>query len=311
MVTKEIKIFTVIPLMNKNIVFLLLASILPGCDSGKINNEDFIAAAIPLNVDDAAQFYAQIHTETLKFGEGTSTTSIISVFSKFREPTSAAYIESFHKNDPGCTVKRQTISELKNDQDELTNNFPLSQFVSAGDVLTIIAPEGSLSDMVRNPNANNVGTYEIAQEFLDTDLLLTSDSVLHIPGETFPPVDGVDIALAEPLENVVAMLDNKALRWGEDSATSDTVFQWNASSISDSRVILWVRNISYDDEGDISLVSSVVCNVADIGLFSFPIEMHHEMDGSYTSYGLKREIIRIEKRENILISLQSTSRYVQ
>ena len=140
--------------------------------------------------------------------------------------------------------------------------------ISAGEVLTVSSPAGSYAELVR------VQQFGITSYSLAEDLELAApapDSLsINIPGDEFTAFTNIALPVAKPLQvNSPGLLE---------TITASTNFSWEGSADPDSFIEIFASAIA----PDLMSITSVICEVADDGSFSFSSETQAEL-GSFTS----------------------------
>lgn len=176
-----------------------------------------------------------------------------------------------------------------------------SSTVSAGDVITITAPAGTLGELQRTNNFGNISYQIPLNSTLST--AVPAGTVVDIPGEEFPTFTNVllpEISAFDVDATTGAIL------------TTQTGFTWTPNrTTSETYIRLLAEVFTYTDINDPATFETigVTCHLLDDGSYRFPEDLQEELGEGFNAspYYIARKGVSFERQGNALLAVVSSS----
>jgi len=176
-----------------------------------------------------------------------------------------------------------------------------SSFLSAGEVITITAPSGTLGELQRSIDYGNI-SYQIPFDEMLSNVV-PYGTVVDIPGDEFPAFSNVRLPEISPFDVVATT--------GE-MLTSQSSFTWTPNSTASAtyiRLFGAVYNYADINDQDTYETLGVTCHLLDDGSFSFPEEISAELGSDFNawSYYIARKGVEFQRQGDSLLAVVSSS----
>jgi len=155
-----------------------------------------------------------------------------------------------------CTFTRTDFEDISSLADDVDDE---SAELSAGEVITITGPSGSIGELVRLEDEDGSIIYMTDAEFG----AIPAGSVLDIPGDEFPAFSNVALPLAAGTD--VSGSTGERI-------TADTQFSWTPGDTSSTYVVIQANTTT--DSQSINLS----CNLLNDGSYSFPADLRDKFE---------------------------------
>ena len=176
-----------------------------------------------------------------------------------------------------------------------------SSTVSAGDVITITAQAGTLGELQRTDNFDNI-TYQIPFN-ATLSAPVTGGTVVDIPGEEFPSF--TNVLLPE-----ISTFDVEATTGA--ILTAKTGFTWTPNRTdSETYIRLLAEVFTYTDIHDPATYETigVTCHLMDDGSYRFPEDLQVELGDGFNAspYYIARKGVSFQRQGEALLAVVSSS----
>ena len=198
-----------------------------------------------------------------------------------------------------CAVNKidlETFDPDDIDDTDTSEQGPEFISVSAGEVLTVISPAGTFTELTRNQFGDEI-EYEVGNgEFIPGPV--TAGTVINIPGDVFPAFDEVAIPVVDGLSN-----------FSPSSLPISTSynFTWTPPAENTSSFVILV--LLSDPSSTNSTFSSATCILIDDGSFTLPAGIQSELgpDFEVASLGVVRTELNIVTQGDAAVIVAASS----
>ena len=285
-------------------ILSVLSTCLLGCSGSGSGGGSSSPAAAAHSTEANLRYQLDIASSTSSYGTFDASTNLDITVEQYRELVSAQQILTIDTIELGCEVKHQTLEEFDTATSVDLSTLLESDFISAGDVLTITSPAGTWAELPQDIDSFWEGFYDT--DSIERDLgVLPAMSTLDIPGDTFPQIGSVALLSPELLTSV-AYRENGMPLAQTDLVTPNTSVHWDRASTTTNSMIV-ISFSTYDDAG----ISFAQCVVEDNGQYQFPASVRENMDATYANHALFRIQQSTEQRDDVLITQFAISSFYQ
>lgn len=162
--------------------------------------------------------------------------------------------------------------------------------ISAGEVINLTGPSGTLAELTRQPN--NPGPFDYALTGMTLDPANAIDLTFDIPGDEFPAFSNISAPNSISINGVSPPLDS--------TVSANTVFNWTPG-------LPGVTHMSISMRFDTNIAGSVFvsCFIEDDGEFEIPQNLRNSIgDASASGWNLDRRHFVNMEQGNAIIQVQ-------
>ena len=288
-----------------------------GADPSAPDEPDASEADLVAPLADGIEFVGAVRRSTQ--GSREVRTAFDAEFVALDEPmTEAAVRRAVVEDAMGCHVHRGAYEGLHplNELPESLGHRP----VSAGEVLPVMNPTGTLTEMRTVPQdaaGATVGKYRPAEPYLNiaredlSDYGLNGPLAVHVPGSAFPQAQGLIVPLADIFSSRgIGAKDRSGSYYPlyyttfPSAIPKEVAVNWTPGSDPDALAVITLYSFSDKDGDGARDDSSLRCIVPSAdGQFVTPEALLDDLDDYYEAMTFSNTRTTVERRGNILIFL--------